>query len=176
MELLDIVDENNELVGKKEDREIVHKDGLWHREIAVWIMNEKGEILLQKRAATKKQHPNEWATTAGHIDIGENPLQAAIREIFEEIGLKLKEENLEFLFLEKINASNNNHFKYIYYAKTNKKISEFAIQEDELSELKYISFGEFENIIKTQNKEYAFSKSTYIPKLISILKNKEEIL
>ena len=176
MELLEVVDDNNNFIGKQEDRRIVHKEGLYHREVSVWIMNLKGELLLQKRASTKKQHPNEWATTAGHIDIGENPLQAAVREIYEEIGLKLKENNLEFLFLEKINASNNNHFKYIYYTKTDKKISEFVIQEEELSELKYISFEEFKNIIRTQNKEYAFSKSTYIPKLISILNNKEEIL
>ena len=41
MELLDVVDENNNLTGKQEEREIVHRDGLWHREVAIWIMNEK---------------------------------------------------------------------------------------------------------------------------------------
>ena len=45
MELLDIVDENNNLTGKSLDREIVHKDGLWHREVAVIILNEEGKML-----------------------------------------------------------------------------------------------------------------------------------
>ncbi len=55
MEYLDVVDENNNLTGKTEERNIIHEKGIWHREVAVWIMNEQGEILLQKRASTKKQ-------------------------------------------------------------------------------------------------------------------------
>ncbi len=37
MELLDIVDENNNLTGKTEEKEVIHKKGLYHREVAVWI-------------------------------------------------------------------------------------------------------------------------------------------
>lgn len=182
MELLDIVDENNRLTGRKEDREKVHTEGLWHREVAIWIMNEKGEILLQKRAATKKQAPNKWAITAGHIDAGEEPLQAVRRETLEEIGLGLKESDLEFLFVEKMEKKflevkyHNRMFNYLYLARTNKEISEFVIQQEELSELKYINLKELEDIIEHQDEEYVFSKSPYIPKLISILKNKEENL
>lgn len=176
MELLDVVDENNNLTGIQEDREIIHRDSLWHREVAIWIMNEKGEMLLQKRAPTRKQAPNKWAITAGHIDAGEEPLEVAKRETLEEIGLELKDDDLEFLFLEKKEIKNNNHFKYMYYAKTDKKISEFVIQKEELSELKYISLKEFEDIIERQDNEYVFSKGSYISKLISILKNKEENL
>ena len=176
MELLDVVDENNNLTGKQEGREIVHRDGLWHREVVIWIMNENGEILLQKRSATKKSNPNKWGVTAGHIDAGEEALEVAKRETLEEIGLELKDDDLEFLFLEKSERKNNNHFKYMYYVRTNKKISEFIIQKEELSELKYISLEEFENVIERQDKEYVFSKGNYIPKLISILKNKEENL
>ena len=139
-------------------------------------MNEKGELLLQKRSATKKSNPNKWGITAGHIDAGEEPLEVAKRETLEEIGLQLKDNNLEFLFLEKMERKNNNHFKYMYYAKTDKHISEFVIQKEELSELKYISLKEFEDIIERQDDEYVFSKSSYISKLISILKNKEENL
>lgn len=181
MELLDVVDENNNLTGKQEDREIVHRDGLWHREIAIWIINEKGEILLQKRASTKKQDPNKWDITAGHIDAGEIPLAVARRETLEEIGLDLKENDIEFLFVEKMEKKfselqYNKMFNYIYLAKTSKDISEYVIQKEELSEVKYISFKEFEDIIERQDDEYVFSRIPYISKLISILKNKEENL
>ena len=176
MEFLDVIDENNNLIGRKEEREIIHKESLWHREVAIWIMNEKGEMLLQKRAPTRKQAPNKWAITAGHIDAGEEPLEVAKRETLEEIGLELKDDDLEFLFLEKSERKNNNHFKYMYYAKTDKKISEFVMQKEELSKLKYISLKEFEDIIEREDDEYVFSKGKYIPKLISILKNKEENL
>ena len=181
MELLDVVDENNNLTGRQEDREIVHREGLWHREVAIWIVNEKGEILLQRRAASKKQHPNKWAITAGHIDSGEEPLEVAKRETLEEIGLDLEENEIEFLFIQKSErkfseVQYNRMFNYIYYAKTNKDISEFTIQEEELSELKYISLKEFEKAIESQDEEFVFSKSPYISKIISILKNKEENL
>ena len=46
MELLDIVDEENNLTGKVEDREIIHKKGLWHREVGICIMNEEGKVFL----------------------------------------------------------------------------------------------------------------------------------
>ena len=59
MELLDVVDENNNLTGIQENRNIIHEKGLLHREIAVFIQNEKGEFLIQKRSANKKQAPNK---------------------------------------------------------------------------------------------------------------------
>ena len=51
MEYLDIVDENNELTGQVEERKLAHEKHLFHRHVSTWIMNQKGEILLQKRSA-----------------------------------------------------------------------------------------------------------------------------
>lgn len=53
MELLDVLDEKGNETGKVEDKDIIHEKGLWHKEVDAWIVNEKGEILIQKRAATK---------------------------------------------------------------------------------------------------------------------------
>ena len=66
----------------------------------------------------------------------------------------------------------NNNFQYIYFAKTNKKIEEYVIQEDELSELKYISVEELQKVIETKDGKYTFSKSEYFGTLIKILKEK----
>lgn len=181
MELLDVVDENNNITGRQEDREIVHRDGLWHREVSIWIMNEKGELLLQRRAATKKQSPNKWAITGGHVTAGEEPLYIAKKEILEEIGLNVKEEELEILFITKLekkisDEQYNNHFSYFYFIKTDKEVSDFIIQKEELSCLKYISIKEIEEIVKKQDERYVFSKGEYMIELISIFKNKEENL
>lgn len=54
MELLDVVDENNDLTGIQENKDIIHEKGLLHREIAVFIQNEKGEFLIQKRQIKSK--------------------------------------------------------------------------------------------------------------------------
>lgn len=58
MEYLDVLDEQGNLTGIKKPRKQVHMDGDWHRTIHVWIVNEKGEILLQRRCATKDSFPN----------------------------------------------------------------------------------------------------------------------
>ena len=177
MEYLDVVNEENDFLGKIEDRNSIHEKGLWHREVAVWVLNKKGEVLVQKRAATKKQAPNKWAVTAGHIDAGENPISAAIRESYEEIGLELKENDIEFLFITKINkkfseCQYNNHFQYCFCVKTYKKISEFKIQKEELSEIKYISIEDLEDIVNSGDENYVFSKSSYMPQLIENLKHR----
>ncbi len=50
MELIDIVDENNQITGQVEDRMVAYKEGLWRRVVLCWIINEKGELLIQKRS------------------------------------------------------------------------------------------------------------------------------
>ena len=177
MELLDVVDENNNLIGKTEDRELIHQKGLYHREVGIWIMNEKGEILVQKRSANKKQAPNKWGVTAGHVDAGQEPIEVAIREVLEEIGLELSKEDIEFLFVVKkykkfSDTQYNNNIQYIYFTKTNREISEYIIQEEELSEVKYISIEELEKIIENKDEKYTFSKSEYFEILIKTLKEK----
>ena len=44
MEILDIVDKNNELTNKKETRQYIHENNLWHRHVSCWIINDKGEV------------------------------------------------------------------------------------------------------------------------------------
>ncbi len=180
MEYFDIVDENNNLIGKTEEREIVHSTGLWHREVAVWVINEKGELLLQKRSANKKQAPNKWALCAGHIDAGETPETSIVREIEEEIGLEVTIDELKFIGAIKKemhleNGQYNNNFQYMYILKTNKKIEEYKIQYEELSEFKYISLEELKKILETKDNNYTFSEHAYmkdiIPKLEEIINN-----
>jgi mutator protein MutT len=171
MEYLDIVDENNNLTGRKEERSKVHSEGLWHREVAVWIINENGDVLLQKRALTKKQAANKWSICAGHIDAGETVESSILRELEEELGVKVTIDELEFLFLEKkkidFGDSKNNNFQYIYFMKTNMKLNEYKIQVEELSEIKYVTFNEFKQIIINKDPDVTFSTRSYMPKIVA---------
>lgn len=107
MEYLDIIDENNQLTGKKEERKNIHEKGLWHRQAACWIMNQKGELLFQKRAANKKMNPNKWSRTGGHIDAGEEPIIGIIREVKEEVGIDVSKEEIELLKVKKFEKFNS---------------------------------------------------------------------
>ena len=175
MELLDIVDENNNLTGKIVDREIVHKEGLLHREVGVIIINEKGELLLEKRSKTKKQSPEKWAICAGHIEAGDIPEKAILREIKEEIGIDLKIEDLTFLDVFKRdkkfdNGQHNNTFIYIYVYRTTNKVEDYIVQEEELSEVKYFAKDKIENALEEKNEDYAFYDEPYIKDVLNKIK------
>lgn len=77
--------------------------GLLHGAAHVWIwrvQDGKVEVLLQKRAAEKKLWPEYFdVSAAGHINAGETSLQAAVRELSEEIGVTAKESALKLLFV-----------------------------------------------------------------------------
>ncbi len=161
MELLDIVDENNNLTGEFVDREIVHSEGLLHREVGVIVLNENNEMLLEKRTSTKKQSPNKWALCAGHIEAGDIPENAILREVKEEIGIDITQKDLEFLDVFRRdkkfnNGQHNNTYIYIYIYKTNKKVEDYTIQIEELSEVKYFPISDIEKAIEEKKFRLCF--------------------
>lgn len=178
MELLDIVNENNELTGDIVEREIVHEMGLWHREVAVIIVNKEGKILLEKRAPTKKQSPNKWALCAGHIEAGDIPENAIVREMKEEIGVDISIDELEFIKPAVRNIKFNDNlynraFQYTYFWITDKKESEFTVQQEELTEVRYFDIEEVKNRVINKDKNFAFSDEEYITDIINIVEKKK---
>ncbi|MDE5539880.1 MAG: NUDIX hydrolase, partial [Bacilli bacterium] len=94
MELIEIVDEKGEFTGEIIDKEEAHDRNLLHNEVATFIINDKSQVLLQKRSPNKRFHPNKWALCAGHVDAYESLEEAAIREIKEEVGLDVDLKDL----------------------------------------------------------------------------------
>lgn len=151
----EMIDEYNKL-GEKigvVDKEIAHRDGLWHKAIHVWIINDKNEVLLQYRCAEKKLYPNMWDTSfAGHIGAGESSIQAVIREGKEELGIDVDLEKLEFLMtmVEKVRYEKivSNEFIDIYILRQNVDINKIALQKEEVADAKYVSMDEFFKIVE----------------------------
>ena len=86
-EELEIVDESNRVTGVR-DRAEIHRRGLWHRSVHIFIYNSRGELYLQKRSPRKDQYPEHWdSSAAGHLNPGESPEIAAHRELGEELGI-----------------------------------------------------------------------------------------
>ncbi len=94
-ELLDIYDEHEKRIGCA-PRDRVHAEGLLHQVVHCWVIgNHQPVLYFQQRAYDKQDFPGCFdLACGGHIDAGETPEQAAIREIREEIGLQLTQEQL----------------------------------------------------------------------------------
>ena len=156
MELLDIFDEDMNKIGV-EERKVVHEKGLWHIHVGVWMMNQEGKILLQKRSSTKNPNPNKWTRTGGHVESGETPLIGIQREVEEEVGVKIPENKFELISVEKEEANETNrNFIYSYFSYVDYKIEDYTMQKEEVGELKYITIEEVENAQKENDKNYTF--------------------
>ncbi len=88
-EIFDVVDENDAVVEQRTRGE-VHRLGLRHRAVHVFVFNKRGELFLQQRSHLKDVSPMAWdSSAAGHLDSGEDYASAAVRELREELGVEV---------------------------------------------------------------------------------------
>ncbi len=94
-EILDIYNEDWQCIGTA-SRDEVHERGLLHRVVHCWIIQESQPVFwFQQRAHTKKDFPDCFdLPCGGHVDAGETPIQAMLRELREEIGLYVTRNDL----------------------------------------------------------------------------------
>ncbi len=95
-----LVNENDEEVGTMPKME-AHEKAVLHRAFSVFIMNSKGETMLQQRAAHKYHSPLLWTNTCcSHQRLGESNIQAGKRRLREEMGFQTELREL-FSFIYK---------------------------------------------------------------------------
>lgn len=152
-ELFDVLNEKGEYTGKVETREKCHKEGLWHKAVVVFIINSEGQVLLQRRSANKKMWPNMWDITAGgHVLAGEFGFESIIRECKEELEIELNKNDITFIgATTSTNVKGeivNNHFNEYYIANKELDETKLKLQEEEVSEVKWIDKNEIIEKIK----------------------------
>ena len=156
-------------------REVANDNNFWRHACSVAILNSKGEILLQKRA-DRKSNPNEWELCSGHVTAGEGGASKSIdREIKEELGItrKRKLELLKRGF--KTNEERNHFFIDIFSFTQNIDITQFNIDTNEISEIKWADVKSIKELSLGQYK-LGDEELDVILKLIQkqIEKNQEE--
>lgn len=81
-----------EKIGQTVERGKRLPNGTFHPVVHAWIRDERGYYLISQRCATKS-NPLRWEPTGGSVLAGETTLQAALREVKEELGIDLKPDN-----------------------------------------------------------------------------------
>jgi len=140
-ELIDILTPEGKSTGKTALKSEAHKNGWFHATAHIWFFTSDKKILLQKRALTKKVFPGIWdISVAGHIGAGEEILDGAKREVFEEIGLILEDKDFIKIGtrIHQVNHENgiqDNEHHHVFIAELKTPISELTMQPEEVAGL-----------------------------------------
>lgn len=97
MELWDLYDSARRPMGRTHPRGRPLPPGACHLGVSVWVVNAQGEFLLTLRSPEKEVCPNEWENPGGAVQSGETSLQGALRELWEETGIRAQGEELQFV-------------------------------------------------------------------------------
>ena len=143
-EYVDLMDEAGRYTGDSVLKDEAHRKGLFHPTVHIWFYTPDGRVLLQQRGADKTTFPLLWdVSVAGHVSAGESILDAAIREIKEEIGLEIKADQLQELGLFKSVQEHredlvDKEFHHTYLCELAVPFSRLKKQDSEVNALKLI--------------------------------------
>ena len=166
MEYFDIVDENGVPTGETVSRVTAHKEGTRHRTAHVWIVRKTDSgysVLLQRRSLNKDSFPGMYDTSsAGHIPAGDEPLDSAIRELKEELGIEAMPGELSYAGMFQIQYENvfhghifrDNEVASVYVYQEPVVAGNLTLQESEVSEVRWFDLDEVWNEIKTDRSRF----------------------
>lgn len=156
-ELIDITTKNGIPTGKTALKSEAHKNGWFHATVHIWLYTNDKKVLLQQRAFTKKVFPGIWdISVAGHIQAGESVLEAAKREVFEEIGLELSSNDFTKIGtrihqVKHENGIEDNEFHHVFIAELRVDIKNLIIQKEEVEGIKLFDLSTLRDTKNLEN-------------------------
>ncbi len=159
-ELFDVVDDQDRVTGQAARRD-VHARGWRHRAVHLLVVNAAGQVFLQKRSMTKDLFPGIWdSSAAGHVGAGEDYDGTALRELEEELGLKLPQERgvaslrpqIQPLFKIEARPETGQEFVWVYRVESE---GPFVLQVDEIETGDWFTCEEIERWIQERPQELA---------------------
>jgi isopentenyl-diphosphate delta-isomerase type 1 len=142
-EILELVDDNGNVIGTAPRSECHKNPSLLHRVVHVFVFSTDGSLLLQKRSEAKDIQPGKWDTSVGgHVDPGETILQAAQRELSEELGIS----GTELSFLHTYKWTSERESELVYSFKTAYK-GRINFDREEISQVAYFTASELKEKI-----------------------------
>lgn len=161
MEYRDLYDENRVLTGKTIKKGDAVPAGYYYNTVAVYIQNNKGEFLIQKRSPIKG---GKWATTGGHPKSGEDSITGLCTEVNEEIGIDIDTSKLKLI---KTIRTEDDFFD-LYYINMEIDLKDIVMQTEEVSDVKWATIEEIEYMI--ENNTYKSSHGLMFKDCMKYLK------
>jgi isopentenyl-diphosphate delta-isomerase len=149
-----LVDEQDKAIGEMEKMQ-AHRLGLLHRAFSVFILNSKGEILLQQRALSKYHSGGLWTNTCcSHPFPGEEVKDAAIRRLKEEMGLDHMSltHSGSFIYKAELDQGLTEHeFDHVFYGYCD---TDPVLNRDEVEAFRWISPDELRKELKENPEQF----------------------
>ncbi len=143
MEWNDIYDKDRNRTGRTHRRGTPWRSGEYGLVVCVWVYDDAGRVLLTRRAP-EKSFAGTWENSGGAAQAGETSRQAIARELFEETGIRAKEE--EFFYLD---SDRHRNMHYDFYAlKRNVPLSDIRLLPGETDGAKWVSFEQVHEMIQ----------------------------
>lgn len=148
-----LVDDNDQPLGTMEKME-AHEKALLHRAFSVFIFNQKGEMLIHRRAHHKYHSGGLWTNACcSHPRENETPLEAAKRRLVEEMGFVCDlEKAFEFKYKSKLDNNLTEHEYDHVFVGTYDDVPPF--NTDEVADFKYIAVDKLINDIEQNPTNY----------------------
>lgn len=166
-EYFDILDENGNKTNKIKKRTEVHRDGDWHKAVHIWIINEQGDILLQRRSPNKDSDPSKLdISCAGHLTTGDDSITGALRELKEELDLEIEPHELNYITTLKRSPEYeddfvDHEFDDVYLLRTNQRIEALTYQREEISEIFFVPYKKFKEMISKEQSDLVIYPDEY---------------
>ncbi len=135
-----LVNEKDEVIGVKPRNDLTEGDII--RVSALIVLNSNGEMLIARRALSKLHNPGKWSlAVAGTVEEGETYMSNIIKEAKEEISLVITESDIAEE-VHDFTGATHKYFYIKYSTLSDKPISEFTIQKEEVEEIRWISLAD----------------------------------
>lgn len=143
MEFFDVVDQNRKPLNKILPRGSKLQENEFNQGAEIWIVNKNNEFLISQRSLNKS-HPNLWECPGGCSIAGKNTLQTIKREILEEIGINLNNQEPSYIDTKLYKTQ----FVDIYFIRLNNlNLNDLTLQKDEVQNAKFVSTSTIEDMI-----------------------------
>lgn len=167
-ELLFVVDaENNPL--EPQPRFEAHKNGSWHRTTGIWVINRDKQVLCQKRSLLKDKNPGKWeAFFGGHLGPGEEAIDNTVKEIGEELGIKVEANDMIPYKFFKSDKPTHKEFLHIFAYILDTNSTNFQFEKDEIDALEWKKIKDLRKIL-VEEKNPNWVIKTFDPEILSWL-------
>ena len=182
-EILDIFDERGNKTGEQMEKETAIESGKLLKAFQIWIIDSNSQVLVQKRASTRRHDAGMIDLLSGHVQSGELESHAVQREIKEELGpnaikqyelqkiMKVGSEHIDFRQYGK----EGNYIVPWYLLKLNRTIpnKDFNLDKDEVDKIVWIDYEKFKEMIKSKSPNM---RIPYLPQISRLLEKLDGLI